>query len=151
MSRTIKQILQRRRESIFGIFPSLGRGDQDGKQLGQIRWTIYSWWDVSSKNQNIQVTQQGTKEAQARPNALFTIKVIQAAGPFTSSLNPKGGDIARLPSFNKNHWDLWLNFYIQHYPLITTWQWSSVNPFLTSGQPFLRIMQFRSKSCQCCK
>ena len=148
MSRTIKQLLQRRRESIFGIFPSLGRGGP--------RWKV-ARTDTLDYIQLVGRVKQKPKYSgylagnQGGPSGTQCSLHHQGHSgcwAFHFVFESKRGDIARFPSFNKNHWDLWwLNFYIQHYPLITTWQWSSVNPFLTSGQPFLRIMQFRSKSC----
>ena len=81
---------------------------------------------------------------------------LSSSGPFTLSLNQtRGGGVVRFPGFGKNSWDISLIFYIQHYPCWAICPWFRVNPLLwfnTSGQPFLiRIMQFRSKSCQCCK
>ena len=111
-----------------------------GEDRWRIQWTIYSWWDVKQKAKYSGYL--GTQGDPRRPNALFIIKVIQS-GPFTSSLNwTRGGGGLRLPSFCKNILGLWLNLYIQHYP-VTICSWFGVNPSLW----FIHLVNLSYGSC----
>jgi hypothetical protein len=61
---------------------------------------------------------------------------------FVFELNQVGGVGLRLPSFSKNILGLWLNLYIQHYP-VTICPWFGVNPSLW----FIHLVNLSYGSC----